>query len=405
MKLIVHNDDLTIDEFSLNKQDLYDEKLKNHISYISSEKKAENAINMIKAYHSNAKSIVFDHTNKTITKKLENLNIPKFETSFEHKTIFDDKDFSMMYFTSGSTGEPTGALKTKEHLESEIRILTKMLKNYNIKKVIVTVPFIHIYGTLFGLIYPLLNDLDIVLKEHFLPNDLLNIIEENSLIVTTPLYIKALNQISASKDLKDSLFVSSTGPLDKQNAKEFATKFNTKVMHIFGSTETGGISYKFNDEELWTPYEKVEISTNTQSELKIKSPFVSTTIFEKDFKDINGEIQSFDYVEIQEDNRFKLVGRSSQILKIAGKRYSTIQIEQILEEHKDIQKALVFVTNSKDDLKDEILDITLETKKEFTVKEIKLYLKNNLSNLKFLIKLKNVEKIPTSSVGKKLKII
>ncbi|MEZ4692580.1 MAG: hypothetical protein R2837_00835 [Aliarcobacter sp.] len=108
----------------------------------------------------------------------------------------------------------------------------------------------HFYGSLMGLFYPLFNNIDIVLKEHFLPNDLLDIIEDNSLVVTTPLYIKSLNRISSSKNLSNSIFISSTAPLQKDDAKEFNEKFSSNILQIFGSTETGGIAYKYNDETI-----------------------------------------------------------------------------------------------------------------------------------------------------------
>ncbi|WP_417327979.1 AMP-binding protein [Halarcobacter sp.] len=403
MKIEVHNDNGTITTHNINKKDFSNSSLQNHLGYINSKSKEQNALNIIKAYFNDSKIILFDETNQILKEKLKELNIKEFLHKEKINTIFDEKDFSMMFFTSGSTGNPIGALKTKKHLEEEVQVLTKLFEKREIKKVILTVPFIHIYGMLFGLLYPLLNDIDIVLKEHFLPNDLLNLIDENSLVVTTPLYIKALNKISQEKDLSKATFVSSTGPLDSQNAKEFSEKFNTDVMQIFGSTETGGIAYKLNDEILWTPMPKVEIQTNEQNELKVLSPFVSTTIYENSFKDINGVMQTFDYIE-KENEKFKLVGRSSQILKIAGKRYSTIQIENILEEEDEINKALVFVSSDNDSLRGEVLDITLESSKEFTAREIKKILQSKLSNLKFSLSLKHVDKIPTSSVGKKLKI-
>ncbi|MGB6328687.1 MAG: aconitate hydratase, partial [Halarcobacter sp.] len=262
------------------------------------------------------------------------------------------------------------------------------------------------YGSLTGLFYPYFNDIDIILKEHFLPNDLLEICQDNSLVVTTPLYIKALNKISASKDLSKSLFLSSTAPLDPKEAKEFNQKFSCSIMQLFGSTETGGIAYKFDDEVLWTALHNVSILTNENNELKVKSPFVSKYIYENEFKDTKEEIQTFDFIEKieKEDDKFKLIGRSSQILKIAGKRYSTIQIENILEEQEHIEKALVYVKNDKESLRGEILDITLETKKDFKAKEIKKILQNSLSNLKFSMDLKCIDKIPTSSVGKKLRV-
>ncbi|MEZ4694441.1 MAG: class I adenylate-forming enzyme family protein [Aliarcobacter sp.] len=327
----------------------------------------------------------------------------EFNEDYNNKNIFNNEDFSFLYFTSGSTGFPLGALKTKENIISEIEVLTSLLKKYEIKRVIVTVPFIHFYGSLMGLFYPLFNNIDIVLKEHFLPNDLLDIIEDNSLVVTTPLYIKSLNRISSSKNLSNSIFISSTAPLQKDDAKEFNEKFSSNILQIFGSTETGGIAYKYNDETLWTPLERVNLSLNEENELKVESDFISNIIFEKELKQTNQQIQTFDYVEFI-DNKFKLIGRSSQILKIAGKRYSTIQIENILEQIDGIEKAVVFVNTKKDTLKDEILDITIESKKEFLNKDIKKILQEELSNIKFSINLKIVDKIKTSSVGKKLAI-
>jgi len=403
MHLKVYNDNASINSYKIDKNEFINNEYENKVSYISSTSKEINALNIFKSYFSNAKSILFDDTNKLLVKKLENLNIPSFEDKNNTSTIFNKKDFSFVYFTSGSTGESTAALKTKQNIESEIKALSSLLKKYNIKRVIVTVPFIHIYGSLTGLFYPYFNDIDIILKEHFLPNDLLDICDDNSLVITTPLYIKALNKISTKKDLSKSLFLSSTAPLDPKEAKAFNEKFSCPVMQLFGSTETGGIAYKFNDEVLWTPLENVVIETNVNNELKVKSPFVSEVLLEKDFVNTQGEIQTFDFIE-RENEKFKLIGRSSQILKIAGKRYSTIQIENILEEQEYIEKALIFVKTDKDSLRGEILDITLETKKEFRPKEIKQILQNNLSNLKFSMDLKCVEKIPTSSVGKKLRV-
>ncbi|WP_428026890.1 AMP-binding protein [Arcobacter sp.] len=404
MTLKVFNDNGSINEYEIKKELFYEKEYLNKVSYISSSKKEENILNMLKSYFSGAKSILFDGTNKALYDFLKELNIKEFAEKSNNENIFYDKDFMFLYFSSGSTGFPSGALKTKENILEEIEVISSLLKKYNIKRVIVTVPFIHLYGSLFGLFFPLVNGIDIIFKEHFLPHDLLEMIDDNSLVVTTPLYIKALNRINESKNLSKSLFVSSTGPLFPDDAKEFNDKFSTNILQIFGSTETGGIAYKFNDETLWTITKKVITSINENNELKVESPFISNLIYEKEFKTTNHQIQTFDYVEF-EGNKFKLIGRSSQILKVAGKRYSTIQIENILEEIDGIEKAVVFVnSNNKNSLKDEILDITIESKKEFLAKDIKKILQNKLSNIKFSINLKIVDKIKMSSVGKKLAI-
>ena len=403
MNLNIINDDGIIKQYPIVKEHFFNESLQGRVGYIGTQSKETNALNIFKAYFSDAKAILFDETNEFILKQVKTLNIPRFATQVNNKTIFDKENFSFMYFTSGSTGSPIAALKSKENIESEVNVLTTLLQEYKIKKVIVTVPFIHLYGTLLGLMYPLMNNINIVIKEHFLPNDLLNMIDPHTMVVTTPLYIKSLNKLSQGKDLSQSIFISSTAPLDDQNIQIFNNKYKTDIIQIFGSTETGGIAYKLNDEPLWKSFKGVQISTNENDELKVKSPFVSSVLYENKFRYTNGEIQTFDYIK-QTKSGFKLIGRSSKIIKLAGKRYSTVQIENILENVEEIRKALVFTALEENTLRGEYLDITIESDQVFLTKDIKKIIQHKLSNLKFSIKLKIVKEIPINQIGKKLRI-
>ena len=403
MYLSILKDDGSSNRYDICREQYEIKALKDHIGYIHSDSKEFNALEIFKAFYSDSKAIMLDASNKRLFAKLKDLQIKDFSDPTQSQTLFDKEDFLMIFFTSGSTGNPVGALKTKQNLEEEVKALTKLLQKYQIKKVIVTVPFTHIYGTLLGLLYPLINELDIVFKEHFLPHDLLETIEDHCLVVTTPLYIKALTKINQTKELHSSVFISSTAPLDQKVAEHFISKFNTDLIQLFGSTETGGIAYKKNYDELWTPLDNVVIATNKENELIVKSPFISAVLYENGLHYTEGKIQTFDYVEL-ERSQFKLLGRSSKILKIAGKRYSTIQIENCLEEIEGISKALVFVETDQGSLRGELLNITLESNQKFSIKEIKKIIQNSFSNLKFSIKLKIVDIIPTTEVGKKLLI-
>ena len=402
LKVIADNSEVT--NISLNSETLKNPVLLNQVGYIGSQSKASNAQNILEAYCSSSKAILLDSTNRLTLEQIEALNIPQFKSSHSFKNLFDEIDFSFLYFTSGTTGKPVGAFKSKLNIEAEVKALTQLLQPYHIKRVIVTVPFIHLYGTLFGLMYPFLNGIDIVLKEHFLPHDLLELIDEHSMVVTTPLYIKALTQLQEHKTLSSSLFVSSTAPLDSQLALTFHQKFKADILQIFGSTETGGIAYKFNNQSEWKALNGVEIISNAQNELEVRSPFVSDLLYEQAFKKTNGKIATFDYIEKTSKDSFLLVGRSSKIFKIAGKRYSTIQIEEVLESIPEIERALVFVEQATEGLRGEYLEITLQSTKEFSVKEIKKILVKRISNLKFSLRLKHVNEIPKNAVGKKLRL-
>ena len=71
MILKVCNDDGSCNKHKINKENFYDKNLENTCSYIASTNKEQNALNMFKSHFSNAKSILYDKSNKSIAKKLK----------------------------------------------------------------------------------------------------------------------------------------------------------------------------------------------------------------------------------------------------------------------------------------------------------------------------------------------
>lgn len=389
MNITILNDDSTKKVYTYD--EFYDKSLTDKILAVSGETKEESIKKILSAYFSNAKPIIYDKNNKTIDTMLGNFD----------DLILQSEDFRALFFTSGTTGTPTGALKTFDNIDIDLDDLVKIFDKFSVTNVVATVPFIHVYGFLVGLMLPYKLGVDLVFKEHFLPHDLLEVATKGSLVVTTPLYIKSLIQLDEQKDLKDVVFVSSTGPLSSEIAKEFIEKFNTTLIQIFGSTETGSIAYKMQDDELWQPFESVEISLNSQGLLGIKSPYVSPLLLQNNkLAKTDSQIQSFDYASV-EDGKFKLIGRDIHIIKVAGKRYSTIQIEDILEQIEGINKAFVYVEHRKNELKDEILKVFIESQREVKSKEIKEILKQNFGHINIPLELAVVDKIPTTAMGKK----
>lgn len=389
MNITILNDDKTQKVYA--SESFYNKELEKKILFISAETKEESLEKIASAYFSKAKPIIYDKENMQMKTMLEN-----FDTA-----LLDGVDFSAIFFTSGTTGMPIGALKTAHNIETDLRDLAAIFEAFKVKEVIATVPFIHVYGFLVGFLLPYKLGIDLVFKEHFLPHDLLEIAQNGSIVVTTPLYIKSLLKLDEKKDLKETLFISSTGPLSCETAREFIEKFNTNLIQIFGSTETGSIAYKKQDAELWKPFRGVEISLDTQGLLGIKSPYVSSLLLQNnELKATLGEIQSFDYATIK-NGMFRLVGRDIHIIKVAGKRYSTLQIEEILEQLDGVKKVFVYVEHKKNELKDEVLKIFLEGSRVFLPKEIKAVLKQNFASINIPLELIMVEKIPMTAMGKK----
>ena len=108
-----------------------------------------------------------------------------------------------------------------------------------------------------------------------------------------------------------------------------------------------------------------------------------------------------DIIELDKDG-FTLVGRSNKLIKIAGKRISATQIENILETIPEIDKAIVEIVYKKELLRSEQIVITLEAGKKIDKKTIKDKISDYYGVLTIPFSINYVDKINYSGMGKKV---
>jgi acyl-coenzyme A synthetase/AMP-(fatty) acid ligase len=119
-------------------------------------------------------------------------------------------------------------------------------------------------------------------------------------------------------------------------------------------------------------------------------------------KDVVQPFQTEDIVEILNEKEFKLLGRSSNLAKIAGKRVSTQQIENLVESVDGVEAVLIKIRKDDRALKDEILDVYVQGDIELKTKELREILKENFGSIHIPFKIHNHKQILRSSVGKKI---
>jgi len=364
---------------------------------ISTTNKLEFIKKFLPSFSSGQKIVLFDSNHKQLLEFHKENDINNFDLIKEV-----NNHSQLLFFTSGSSGFPVGAFKSRDNLIQEVLVLKELVKKYNIKKVVVTVPFVHIYGVLAGLLLPLyLKDVKLVVKDDFLPYELLEeVSEKNTLVITTPVFIKSLGKLSDTKDLDSSLFICSTGVIYNEDILLLENKYNTNIVQIFGSTETGGIAYKFSTDMQWTSLDGVQISTD-EDKLAVKSEFISKYILNKKIVKFNQPFITEDIVEVNK-NKFSLIGRSNKIIKIAGKRISALQIESIIENIDGVDKAIVELVYKKELLRSEQIKITLQSEIKIDKKTIKKKINDYYGVLTIPFSLIYVDKINYSAVGKKI---
>ncbi|MEO8537584.1 MAG: AMP-binding protein [Betaproteobacteria bacterium] len=227
--------------------------------------------------------------------------------------IDDDRPVAWL-FTSGSTGEPVSHLRTWGALVRSVRIEADRLRlNVGEPGVIVaTVPPQHSYGLESSVLVAWQGGAAFSAARPFYPSDIcraLSAVPRPRVLVSTPFHLRLLLDSGAALPEVD-LVVSATAPLPMALTKEAETRFNAPLLEIFGSTDTGQIaSRRPSVSAEWLLFDGVQLAAEADRTW-VRGGHVGAPVV------LN------DVVELAGAGRFRLLGRSSDLVNVAGKRSS-----------------------------------------------------------------------------------
>ena len=229
-------------------------------------------------------------------------------------TLLADDALAAVGYTSGSTGVPRANPKRWDRLaisSSHNDALLRALAGGDYH-VVATVPPQHMYGLEFSVLLPLFGHAAIHAGRPFFVADIATALAElpaPRILVTTPVHLRAL--LDSKQPLPTfSGIVSATAPLSPQLACEAEARFGAPVQEVFGSTETCVIAHRRTArDDAWTPYAGVTLHPQPDG-TRIEAPqLLQPTVLA-------------DIVELDGDGSFRLCGRNTDLLEIAGKRAS-----------------------------------------------------------------------------------
>lgn len=245
-------------------------------------------------------------------------------------------------FTSGSTGLPKPNAKTWGNFRlssanniAAIHSATGLSAAQTIH-VLATVPAQHMYGMEMSVLLPLFGRFAVHSGKAFFPADVscsLSQMPEPRLLVTTPVHLRALLQ-SDVKLPPIAAFISATAPLPCELACNVERRFDAPVIELFGSTETCVIAQRRTANEAdWSLYPGVTLVPQADCTTVQARHLSKTTILQ-------------DILELRSDCLFRLQGRNSDLLEIAGKRASLADLTQRLLGLDGVLDAVVFQTDA-----------------------------------------------------------
>lgn len=178
-------------------------------------------------------------------------------------------------FTSGSSGKPKAIPKTLSQLETEISILENLFGDSLSGSVIEsTVSHQHIYGLLFRLLWPLCAGRPFARLNLEFPEQVVAHAGQNITLISSPALLKRLSKESASRPVRQ--IFSSGSPLPYDAAQHCKALMGHWPTEVFGSTETGGIAWRRQQDPkcAWRLFPGVEASLNSERCLRLRSPHI-----------------------------------------------------------------------------------------------------------------------------------
>jgi acyl-coenzyme A synthetase/AMP-(fatty) acid ligase len=214
-------------------------------------------------------------------------------------------------FTSGSTGQPKPNPKRWGDFCASTALNAALLADAA-PNIIATVPPQHMYGLELSVLLPLRSAAAIHAGQPFFPADIAQALAEvpaPRVLVTTPVHLRALLRESHDLPSIDAI-VSATAPLDAELAAQAEQRFGTRVLELFGSTETCVIAHRRTAHAAaWQLYAGIALQPQPDGTLVSAAHMPVATLLQ-------------DIVELLPSQQFMLRGRNSDLLEIAGKRAS-----------------------------------------------------------------------------------
>ncbi len=268
-------------------------------------------------------------------------------------------DIALLKLTSGSTGFPKAILTRESHLIADGERIIGAMGIAAGDTQLAVIPLSHAYG--FGsLLMPLLlQGTAMVLRDSFVPSQLLlDAQRHRSRVFAGVPYM--FNFLAANSPADDwppclQLLISAGARLDAQTSEGFGDRFGIKIHSFYGASETGGIAYDASDVpvpegHVGTAMPGVTVLVRPDDEaaagsgrIFVRSDSVAAgyTQDEQESGFIDGGFLTGDLGFADSDGHLTLTGRASAAVNVAGRKVHPAEVERVLRSMAGVEDVCV----------------------------------------------------------------
>ncbi len=258
------------------------------------------------------------------------------ETITSHEVPLINLDqLAAISFTSGSTGDAKPNEKTwKTFVES-----TKINSRYMLSKttetiqLLATVPAQHMWGLETSVLMALFANICVVDSKPLFPQDiqtLLNALPAPRMLVSTPVHLRAVVGNGLEYPKLETVLCA-TSPLTQQLAAQIEKLFEAEMREVYGCSEIGSMAVRKTAlTDIWKKFKGIHFDRQESKQILAHTEHV------KDVATLG------DFIELIDEQHFRLKGRTDDMIDIAGKRGSLNEINKVLLSFSDLIDGIVF---------------------------------------------------------------
>ncbi|MCK4600467.1 long-chain-fatty-acid--CoA ligase [Candidatus Bipolaricaulota bacterium] len=351
----------------------------------------------------------------------------------KREAICNPRDNVFILYTSGTTGNPKGAMLSHHNIAENARQVTQVLHTSEKDTFLLAVPFFHCFGCVMGIMGAITWGASLVPMSVFKAKEALELIEEEevSILYGVPtMFVLELEEYRKGKDDGSQYDVSSlrTGimagaPCPVEVMRGTMEEFGCNVSIAYGLTEASpvitmtrfddslerrvetvgkalpGIEVKITDDDRWSlpPGEMGELTCRGYNVMLgyYKMPGKTAEVIDEE-----GWLYSGDLATVDEEGYVKIVGRKKDMLITGGFNVYPAEIEEYLFTHPKVQN--VSVVGVPDEVMGEVAIAHIIPREGMTIdpQEIVGYCMGKIANFKVPRYVEIMDEFPMTQSGK-----
>ncbi|PYJ04288.1 MAG: hypothetical protein DME95_08445 [Verrucomicrobia bacterium] len=328
-------------------------------------------------------------------------------------TDWGDKPPTLFKLTSGTTATPRLVRFRSEQLLADCNQICETMEISDVDLNFGVIPISHSYG-FSNLLLPLIaRGVPMVVSCDRTPRAILADLARTNATVFPgmPLFYQAFCEINDTPALPNlRLCISAGAPLSAAVAKKFFEKFKKPIHSFYGASECGGICYDREGKSdiegfVGQPIRGVEVelvdATATSSRIRVRSAAVGDGYFPKPDE---GKLGTGTFIPddllAREASGFKIVGRISDLINVAGKKVNPAEVETQLLHFAGVRQAVVFGRSAGAGLRNEEVVACVVAAPAVSENDLLRFCRTGLSTWQVPKQIFIMDAIPTNERGK-----